>query len=162
MTGPIEILVNRFTQIGHERLEGLPVYNANLQVEAIDFQPCEHGLVGALVTPWFINILLLPGNVRTWRQHELGTKHTFELATGEQQFVLGDDEVVGRYFFRSVVSPPHCYKQQADARHAAQLALQKLLVVEAEPETQAVEFDPGTHKPAGRREFMRSIFKTGA
>lgn len=162
----IENLVARFDRIGRERLQGLPVYNAKLRVEALDFQQCQHGLLGALVTPWFINIILLPAEPSAWLHHELGSKHSFALASGEQQFVLGEDEEVGRYFFRSVVSPPHCYQQQAEARSAAHAALHKLLTPEAEtaPATTGstqVELDPRLQKPTGRREFMRNVLSAG-
>jgi hypothetical protein len=53
MSDTVENLVRRFQQISVERIFGLPIYNDRLTVEAIDFQPCEGGLIGVLVTPWF-------------------------------------------------------------------------------------------------------------
>lgn len=160
MSERVESFVARFEQIGRERIEGLPIYNPALEVEAIDFQVCPDGLLGVLITPWFINIMLLPTEQARWQAYELGTKHNCNLVDGEHEFVLGEDEGVGWYLFRTVVSPTHCIKTQAAAQATARQALHDLLApAEEEPAetTQQVELSAELKKNMGRRDFMRRL-----
>ena len=39
------------------RMRELPIYNPQLAVEAVDFQPSGALLVGAMITPWFLNLV---------------------------------------------------------------------------------------------------------
>ena len=158
----VENFVTRFDQIGHERIEGLPIYNSELNVEAIDFQVCPDGLLGVLITPWFINLILIPAEQTRWQAYELGTKHTCDTGNGEQEFVLGEDEGVGWYLFKTVISPTHCLKNQAAAQTTARQALHDLLtpvedeLIEEETSAQ-VELSTEMKKNMGRRDFMRKL-----
>lgn len=156
----VEGLVVRFAQIGRDRIEGMPIYNEHLQVEAIDFQPCPDGLLGVLITPWFINIILLPENDMRWQSSEVGTKHVCKLDSGIFEFVLGEDEEVGYYLFRTVISPTHCLKSQTTAQATARKALQDLLIKEEDSRTgrsEHIELSPAMQENMGRRDFIRKI-----
>jgi [NiFe] hydrogenase assembly HybE family chaperone len=41
-------------------MRDLPVYNPALEVEAVGFRPFEGGSVGVVISPWFMNLVLLP------------------------------------------------------------------------------------------------------
>ena len=162
----IDKLVKRFQQIGAERILGLPIYNDALSVEAVDFQPCEGGLIGLLVTPWFMNIMLLPDDTSPWKSQELGVKIKYQLDSGEHEFVIGEDEEVGRYLFRTVTSPTHCYKKQIAAITGGKKSLTALLTPPKQEEeempanSQQVEFTPKATEEkhsSGRREFLRNF-----
>lgn len=156
----VQGLVARFAQIGRERVEGMPIYNEHLQVEAIDFQPCPDGLLGVLITPWFINVILLPENDLRWQSSELGTKHVCKLDSGIFEFVLGEDEEVGHYLFRTVLSPTHCLKSQTAAQATARKALYDLLASEEPSQavhSEPVELSPAMQENMGRRDFIRKI-----
>ncbi|WP_455218657.1 [NiFe]-hydrogenase assembly chaperone HybE [Kaarinaea lacus] len=166
MNDIVDNLVRRFQQIGDERVSGLPIYNDALNVEAVDFQTCEGGLIGVLVTPWFMNIMLLPEYTSPYQSQELGEKVKYQLESGEQEFVIGEDEEVGRYLFRTVTSATHCYKKQIAAINNGKKALKALLSPPEQEEkplpanTQQVEFTAKSSedKPdSGRREFLRSF-----
>ena len=158
-------LVNRFQQIGSERILGLPIYNDKLTVEAVNFQQCNGGLIGVLVTPWFMNVMLLPEDTSPYQNQELGEKVNYQLRSGEHEFVIGEDEEVGRYLFRTVTSPTHCYKKQTAAVNAGSKALSTLLTPPEQEEeqtttTQQVELDSKPEKDRhtnSRREFLRSF-----
>lgn len=158
-------LAERFQQIGAERILGLPIYNDKLTVEAIDFQECKGGLIGVLVTPWFMNVMLLPEDTRPYQMQELGEKVNYVLDSGEHEFVIGEDEAVGRYLFRTITSPTLCYKKQIAAVNAGSKALSTLLTPPEQEEeqtttTQQVEFDSKPEKDRhtnSRREFLRSF-----
>ena len=165
MNRKVDDLVKRFRQIGLERIYGLPVYNEALTVEAVDFRACDGGMIGALVTPWFLNIMLLPDDTSNLQNRQLGEKVKFTLETGEHDFVIGEDEEIGYYLFRTVTSPTQCYKKQVAAVTSGKKALRTLLTPpEQEQEmpvnSQAVEFtakaDEENHDQA-RRKFLRSF-----
>lgn len=54
----VERLVEAYRAIDG-RMRGLPIHNARLDVEAIGFRRVDDMLVGALVTPWFLSVVVL-------------------------------------------------------------------------------------------------------
>jgi [NiFe] hydrogenase assembly HybE family chaperone len=120
-------LVSRFKQIGDEHIRELPIYHLPLQVEAVDFQPWAPGWIGVLITPWFMNVMLLPRDRDQWQSLAVGKKHMQKLPSGEQEFIVGGDVELGSYLFQSVASPMMKFPSQKDARQAAQAALQRLM-----------------------------------
>ncbi len=53
-------LEHRFRQIERTRMTGVPVVNDKLAVRAIGFRPWREHWLGILLTPWFMNLMLLP------------------------------------------------------------------------------------------------------
>ena len=157
-------LVERFTHIGLTAMRDLPIYNHNLEVEAVGFQPTDNGWLGVLITPWFINVILLPEQ-RSAATVPLGDKVTHELASGEHEFSVGEDDELGRYDFITLASPTLNFKSQLAAREAAEKALTNLTrppdeYQEQIPE-QAVEFVSPEQKGKQRREFLRGLLRKG-
>ncbi|MFW2373330.1 MAG: [NiFe]-hydrogenase assembly chaperone HybE [Gammaproteobacteria bacterium] len=133
----VDELIDRFRVIDKERMQGLPFYNPQLSVEGIDFQQIELGYVGALVTPWFINIILLyekPPQTSTPQGNWL--RHHFP--SGEHEFMAGEDEQLGRYDFISLASPTSKYKSQQQACDFARKKLKNIV---------SADFDRGEEKP---------------
>ena len=60
MTAPLLTMARRFERIGAEQMRDLPIYNHAIDVEAIGFHPWGPGFIGVLITPWFMNLMLLP------------------------------------------------------------------------------------------------------
>ena len=153
-------LVHRFTHIGETGMRDLPIYNHNLEVEAVGFELTENGWFGVLITPWFINAILLPEQ-KSAASGPLGEKLTHELASGEHVFNVGEDDEVGGYDFITLASPTLKYKSQQVAHDAAKKALTKLLTPADEyqeqiPE-QAVQFVSTKQKGKQRRKFLRGL-----
>ena len=59
-------LETTFGAIRRDRMQDVPILNPALQVEAIGMRAWQGHWLGALVTPWFINLVLLPGQ-GAWR-----------------------------------------------------------------------------------------------
>jgi [NiFe] hydrogenase assembly HybE family chaperone len=137
MENRVSTLVSRFKQIGEEHIRGLPIYHRPLQVEAVDFQPWAQGWIGVLITPWFMNVMLLPRDKDQWQRLAVGQKNTQNLPSGDQEFVVGDDTEVGCYLFRSLASPMLRFKSQNDARQEAHAAIQRLMAPNAGAEQAA-------------------------
>jgi len=83
----------------------LPVYNPKLTVEAVGFRRHGDELLGALITPWFINLMLLPLERTEVDWRKVGRAATVTLPSGPSKFVWGGDEVIGLYRAQSVQSP---------------------------------------------------------
>jgi [NiFe] hydrogenase assembly HybE family chaperone len=153
----IDRLVARFTLIGEQRMRDLPVYNPALSVEATGFQPLGNDCIGVLITPWFMNLVLLPADARALTA-STGAKVSRELASGAQDFMIGEDEELGRYAFISLASPMFAFENQATARRAARAGLDRFVAPrQAEPSDKAAEhtlhFTPAADMQ--RRAFLR-------
>ena len=151
----INQLIDRFRVIDKERMQGLPFYNSQLSVEGVDFQQTELGYIGALVTPWFINVILLYEN-SPQQSIALGNKVKHRFASGEHDFMVGDDEQLGRYDFISLASPTSKYKSQQQACDFARKKLKSIISAELDRlEEKPVQFMTVEDEKLSRREFLR-------
>jgi [NiFe] hydrogenase assembly HybE family chaperone len=159
----IRQLVQRFTHIANTAMRDLPIYNHALQVDAIGFETTRAGWLGVLITPWFINVMLLPKQKQKVTV-PLGDKVTHELASGEHQFSVGEDDELGRYDFLTLASPTLRYKSHQAARDAAQKALNKLRTppeeARADIPEQPVHFVSAEQKGKERRAFLRGLIRS--
>ena len=151
----LEQLLERFRLIDRERMRGLPFYNTALSIEAMNFQPCPQGQLGALFTPWFINVILLH-DAQPAGAPPTGSSVKHGLPSGEQTFMVGEDEVLGRYDFISLASPTHRFKTQQQAREFARSRVQQLMAAEpASSEAKPLHYVPQSENPLSRRAFLR-------
>ena len=155
----IDRLVARFTLIGEQRMRDLPVYNPALGVEAVGFQPVETGCIGVLITPWFMNLMLLP----ELPQHAIAAnaqRVNRELGSGTHDFMVGEDEELGRYAFISLASPMFAFADQAAARQAARAGIDRL--VNANQATPGANTEHTVHfRPSAKPDMARRAFLQG-
>ena len=153
-------LVDRFTHIGESAMRDLPIYNHALQVDAIGFKRTAAGWLGVLITPWFINVMLLPKQKQE-ATIPLGEKVTHKLISGEHDFSVGEDDELGRYDFLTLASPTLKYKSHQAACDVAHKALAKLLTPPEEAGTviqeQPIHFVSTEQKGKDRRAFLRGL-----
>lgn len=151
-----QILVANYRKIARERMQGLPFVNPRLEVEAVGMREFDEHLFGILITPWFMNMLLLPGSDE-WSALEQGDKVTLGLPAGDYEFTLCRDEgIAGSYMsavlFRTVADFP----DQATARDVAFEIIERLFVSPAE---ESAGQDDGTS--GGRQYSRRELFSGG-
>ena len=118
-------LVAAFEHIARTRMAGVPLLHAALRTEAVGFQPQadddgEAGLLGVLVTPWFMNLLWLPGAQAA--PLALGATRPRRLG-GETLAFLGGEEDGCRFEACSLFSPMFEFTDQDAARAVALAAL---------------------------------------
>ena len=113
-------------------MRDMPVVNTALSVQAIGFNRVNNDWLGILITPWFMNLMLLPGPDSAWRMQQPGTKIEKRYPYGVFEFTLGNEPQLGSYALCSLFSPMFQFENQAAALAAAQAALQGLLA-EAAP-----------------------------
>lgn len=139
-------LAVHFREIGDTRMRELPFYNAQLSVEACGFTHFdESDLIGVLVTPWFMNLMLLPLEQAPVDPTRFGQARGIPLPGGSRRFVYGGDEGIGAYWAHSLHSPMHAFGSQAHACNEARGVLAQVLA--AKPAVPRVD-------SPGRRAFL--------
>jgi [NiFe] hydrogenase assembly HybE family chaperone len=134
-------LAVRFRQIGDEQMRDLPFYNPQLQVETIEFtELSDDDLIGVLITPWFMNLLVLPLDLTPVDARRYGESRLLALPGGKLQFRYSGDEDIGACWAHSLHSPMHQFATQAQARSEAHARLIRAL---ASPEPRARPANPG-------------------
>jgi [NiFe] hydrogenase assembly HybE family chaperone len=118
-------------------MKGLPIYNPTLAVEGVGFRDFQGRQVGVIVTPWFMNLTVLPAAAdrETWRKGET-TRLAFP--SGAYDFVVSEIEDVGPIGTCSLFSPMLDFADHEAARVAAQAAADSLFEPVEPPATTTV------------------------
>ncbi len=147
-----------FERIHCERMQGLPLLNPRLRVKAVGFRRWQEGCIGVLVTPWFMNLMLLPSEGDDWRALHPGETLRHELPSGSYDFIVGDEPGVGRYQFCSLFSPMQEFIDQEAAEATAGEVMQAIFRAEL-PEQVELEPDGSVQVPAPRRLTRRQLLR---
>ncbi len=144
-----------FTRIWKVRMEGLPFLNPALQVEAVGFRPWQGEWLGALVTPWFVNLVLMPGE-GPWTTLPEGDERIVTLPAGRFRFICGLDPELGEYHACSLFSPAQQFADHGTARSVAAAALEALFDAGNDEKARAVAAPPPA--AVSKRDFLRGRF----
>ncbi len=156
LTPRVAELVARFEAIGREVMRELPIYNPALEVEAIGFRPWAEGRrpfgegwLGVLVTPWFMNAILLPERPEPIDWSRVGRSVEVALPAGPRTMMIGADEAIGAYLMLSLHSPMDQFKHQPQARSEA---MRQILALTTPP--QPPDAAPAEPTVASRRSLL--------
>jgi len=150
---PATLLEQTFEAILQQRMSGLPFLNPALRVEAVDFSRHAQDWLGILITPWFMNLMLLPGADHDWPAATEGYRQLWRFPAGEIQFIAACEAGIGTYQQCPLFTSMQPFADQAAARTAAGDALSALLTPPV-AET-AAEKNPVSHSKRG---FLRGKF----
>ena len=160
-------------------MQGLSCVNPAVDVEAVGFVPWESHWLGVMVTPWFMNLTLLPRDPAAWQPLAPGAKRRYAFPSGIYEFVGANDATIGDYQVCSLFSPLLEFDDHASARLVATLAREALFdPANAEvPEMPAADLSPAAAEdsPPGplaqlreqldaglsKRDFLRGCFTGG-
>jgi [NiFe] hydrogenase assembly HybE family chaperone len=115
-----------FRRVQRERMADMPLLNPALRVEAVDFARWQGQWLGALVSPWFVNLILVPGDAATWVSVPEGKRRFLNFPAGDFAFLGGYEPEVGEFQCCSLISPPAQFAAHEDARATAREALRLL------------------------------------
>lgn len=123
----VQALIELFQRVD-AGMRDLPVYNEKLSVEAIGFRLFgDDALLGVVLTPWFMNLTMLPIERVPMNMAEIGRTISVELPAGKRVFVVGGDETNGLYKGHSLHSPVLNFtlpgQAQAEARRLLALLM---------------------------------------
>lgn len=155
LTARVHALEQRYREIAATRMAGVALCHPQLEVAAVDFAPDADGAgaLGALVTPWFMNLvwLPLPLPVPKARPHDPSAPPPAALRVGETrrravgpeifEFIGAQEDGLGNFEACSLFSPMFEFADQAAAVETARQVLQLL----REPPATA-DATTGTHR----------------
>lgn len=183
---PAMCLESMFLEIWTTSMRDLPFVNAALSVEAVGFrrwnssrasvldpQPraastsevgCALGdWVGAVITPWFINIFVLPGGGNLWSDRRSGEHCQINFPIGPLEFIAdySPSAVIPSYQYCPLFAPPSQITSQAAARAAALAALDAMFRTPGEEAGPGLKSVSTTTAPADplRRAFFRRVVR---
>jgi [NiFe] hydrogenase assembly HybE family chaperone len=144
-----DALVAHFRRISDERMQGLPIVNPRLDVEAVGFRDFDEHRLGILITPWFMNLVLLPGN-DDWSELKQGDKVEVSLPSEAFEFtVCCDDALPDRYLSAILFRTVSDFSDQAMASEIAREIAERIFV----PREREADDSPPP-KPVSRRALL--------
>lgn len=127
-------LVARYEAIYEDRMRDLPIVNPRLAVEAVGFEQWEDKDLGILITPWFMNLVLLPDPDRLADLPQ-GERVECRFPSGPCELTVYHDEALGSYLAAVLFSTVADFPDQDMARAVAEEALAQILAEPAEKDT---------------------------
>jgi [NiFe] hydrogenase assembly HybE family chaperone len=156
-----------FDDIAATRMAGLPICNAALRVEVVGWREWSGRHVAVLVTPWTINLMLLPGS-ETLATLPLDAKQTWAFPSGSYDFMGLNDVALGVCHICPLVSPTLHIATQAEAVSIAGQIMEMLFVGEQSDQLRDAERkelreaarlngEKISDIPLSRRDFLRGF-----
>ena len=144
-------LARVFRRVAANGMADMPIGNPALDVEAVGFRRTKNGhWLGVLITPWAVNLMLLPAidACAPWPETPAGGTQIWRFPSGAYEFIVAPDRELGVYHFCSIFSPPSSFVSQEAARQTAH-ALLSGLFMPFPPDAPAPGKDaPGKHRRA--------------
>lgn len=159
---PAALLEAVFSGIARTRMADVPILNPALQVEAVGFRAWQGRWIGVLVTPWTINLVLLPGRDAPLDALALDEKVVWDFPSGAYEFMGLNEAALGACHICSLISPVHEFETHAAAVAVAQEAITALFAeVENNGELATMTGDAQalSQKNMSRRDFLRMQFR---
>jgi [NiFe] hydrogenase assembly HybE family chaperone len=128
-------LVTEFREIWHAKMRDVPMVNKLLSVEAVGFRFVDGRPLGVLISPWFMNLIQLPGEGEDWSGLTAGAKELIAFPSGEYEFIHNTRGLLGGYKACSLFSPMGDFATQMQAREVAQAVMVALFDEENRAET---------------------------
>lgn len=126
-------LVAHFEAVHAERMQGLPILNPRLAVRAVGFREFGNHWIGVLITPWFINLVLLPGT-RQWSELAQGSVVDITFPGSEITFHVSQDDDIGTLLSAALFSSVADFPDEQTAVEVAQEIMERLFEAAAEKE----------------------------
>ena len=162
---PSRHLEAAFRRIQAETMADVPILNPALSVEAVGFTRWQDHWLGIVITPWFMNLVLVPGASVSWQSVAPGQRLFRNFPSGDFAFLGSNEPEIGEFQSCSLFSPMGQFASQAEVREVALAALAALQVESVAaapaPSKQAFE-DPkqaALERPMNKREFLGSMFR---
>ncbi|MFO1305905.1 MAG: [NiFe]-hydrogenase assembly chaperone HybE [Burkholderiales bacterium] len=152
---PTPRLTAAFGDVLARKMRGLPFVNPALRVEAVAFAPWKHYWLGVMLTPWAMNLMLLPREQDKWRPLAVGEKRRYSFPAGQFDFISARDDAIGEFLICSLFSPMDAFADHETARETARLARDALFEVEE------TALDTKLAQPMSRRDLLRGGSRRG-
>jgi len=124
----VAALEDFYRQVQRERMQGIPLLNPALHVQAVGFQwSHEDAQVaeGVLITPWFMSLVRLPAQVQA-HEGRVGRKQVRDFGCERFDFIGSWDPALGYHETCALFSPMGDFDSQERARDTARETLAQL------------------------------------
>lgn len=150
----------------------LEFYNPALQVDVVEGSALEGSCLAVLITPWCMNLILIPDEKAEYALAQVGSKKIVSLPSGSYEFLYAGSEALGAYGSCSLFSPMLEFADQEAAVLTAEEVLKAVLDnencgktdLQLAKETQKREQEERAEKTSktkeglSRRKFMTAAF----
>lgn len=143
------------------RIRALPVHNGKLEIAVVGLRRCVDGLVGAVATPWCLNLILLADNADAVPATE-GSKRMVAFPSGRYEFITGQLGGVGRIESCSLFSPMDEFESMDEVRLVAEEAMRQLFEVPDADEPETETEGPRPAQPSRRNLLSLDLSGRGA
>lgn len=141
-----ERITRCFREIEEVRMAGIPILNPSLKVEVVGLQMFGDEWLCILITPWFMNVMLLTPSPSTSDHIEpveprmpTGTKQQVTFPAGRFEMICGFEPQLGTFRMCSLFSPVLEFADQESAVATANAAIESIM---ASSEVDAASEDP--------------------
>lgn len=124
----VAALVDFYRRVETERMQGIPILNPALRVEAAGFRLADEEdavAEGVLITPWFMSLVRLPLAVQD-HGGRVGRKRVLAFGNERFDFIGAHDPALGFHEACALFSPMAGFRSQDQARETAQAVLDQL------------------------------------
>jgi len=131
----VAALVDFYRRVESERMQGIPILNPALRVEAAGFRLADEEdavAEGVLITPWFMSLVRLPLAVQD-HGGRVGRKRVLAFGNERFDFIGAHDPALGFHESCALFSPMADFRSQDQARETAQAVLDQLRPPPAAP-----------------------------
>ncbi len=136
-----ELLEKTFNTIHQVQMQGIPILNTAISVQAVGFQEYEDRIIGVIITPWLMNLVMLAGEKDDWSHLEMGKKQLHEFSSKTYKFMVNEIDGFGKCQTHSIFSPMQDFASHEQAVRAAQDFLDNLMVESELTEEDLVDED---------------------
>lgn len=166
---PAPLLLAMYRRIWETSMRDLPFVNPALAVDVVGFRRFRGDWVGVVITPWFLNLFLLPGGGELWSDRPAGERGKVAFPVGELEFIADNDAgaEIPAHQYCPLFAPVTQFATQAAAEGAALAALEALFAPPPVAETPPASAPPASAPPASappaaapgvsRRAFFRRL-----
>jgi [NiFe] hydrogenase assembly HybE family chaperone len=151
-----------FGEIARTRMVDVPILNPALRVETVGFREWEGRWIGILVTPWSINLVLLPGRDTELIPLALDQKAVWNFPSGAYEFMGLNEPAIGTCQTCSLISPVTEFATHDEALAVARGMMAGLFTESGRMDAPASMMgsartagESGSHKNISRRDFLR-------
>ena len=139
-----------------------PAVNPSLTCRAVGFSRYQGDWLGVLITPWFMDLFLLPGGGELWGDIPAGQRRYVALGQGTVSFMAEDDPLLGAYQHSPLVAPVSALPDMVAALKLAREVMREISGATSLPATVADNPDvpsgaAGNPETNSRRSFFRRL-----
>lgn len=148
---PSRALEEAFRRIERDSMDGVPILNRALRVQALGFARWNEGWLGLVVSPWFVNVVYVPDADDAGRE---GEPLFHALPAGTLAFLRAREPEVGAYQTCALSTRMDAFPSHEDALEFARAALQAL---RQEHQPPAPARPPRASRPLTKRQFLDTL-----